>query len=230
MDAMNHRRAPFHLAVFLLLSILFLIPALLPAEEVFQEDFTAGLEAGLPRGWKLKQWFGKSHQVEIVSDDGAPAVRLVSDKNSFGLYREFATQAKSAPLLTWKWKVVRLPDGGDVRDKKKDDEAAQIYILFPRFPKMFNTRMLGYIWDSSAPKGSQVVSRKSSNTRYVVLESGKEHLGEWLKESRNIYDDYRALFGEEPPAVGGITLMIDSDDTGSSAESYFADIRLRKKE
>ncbi len=95
---------------------------------------------------------------------------------------------------------------------------------------MINTRLLGYIWDTTAPKEAKVTSQKSSNTRYIVLESGKEHLGEWIQESRNIYDDYKTLFDEDPPDIGGITLMIDSDDTHSSAESFFTDIRLEKKQ
>lgn len=212
--------------------ILFLtvLPVLLFAAEAFHEDFSAGMGGGAPKGWRLKQWSGKSHQVETVSEGGTPAVRLVSEKDSFGLYREFELSAKSAPTLTWRWKVTRLPEGGDVRDRKKDDQAAQVYVMFPRFPRMINTRLLGYIWDSSAPKETAVTSRKSSNTRYIVLESGKERLGEWITESRNIYEDYKTLFGEEPPPVGGITLMIDSDDTGTSAESYFTDIRLEKSQ
>ena len=38
--------------------------------------------------------------------------------------------------------------------------------------------------------------------------------------------DYTKIFGEAPPKVGGVSLMIDSDHTQSSAESYFGDIRF----
>ncbi|MDC4226758.1 MAG: DUF3047 domain-containing protein [Candidatus Manganitrophus sp.] len=161
--------------------------------------------------------------------DGVTALRLVSDGNSFGVYREKELNPKKTPILTWQWKVTRLPEGADVRDKKKDDQAAQMYVMFPRFPKMVNTRLVGYIWETSAPKLSKITSRKSSNTRYIVLQSGPENLGKWVTERRNVYEDYKTLFGEEPPEIGGITIMIDSDDTHSSAESYFTDIRLEKK-
>lgn len=219
------------IGVSLILLTLFLLPAGLFAADAFRDDFSAGVgEGGLPKGWKLKQWFGKTHRIEVVTEEGKSAVHLASDKNSFGLYRDFDLKAKSAPILSWKWKVTRLPEGGDVRDKKKDDQAAQVYVMFPRFPKMVNTRLVGYLWETSAPKEAKITSQKSSNTRYIVLESGKERLGEWVSERRNVYEDYKALFGEEPPDVGGITLMIDSDDTGSSAESYITDIRLEKSE
>lgn len=212
----------------IILSLLF--PLALIAGDGFQEDFAAGLNKdGLPKGWELKQWFGNTRKIDTVKEDGVSALRLVSDSNSFGVYREKELNPKKTPILTWEWKVTRLPEGADVRDKKKDDQAAQMYVMFPRFPKMVNTRLVGYIWETSAPKLSKITSQKSSNTRYIVLQSGAENLGKWVTESRNVYEDYKTLFGEEPPEIGGITIMIDSDDTHSSAESYFTHIRLEEK-
>ena len=39
-------------------------------------------------------------------------------------------------------------------------------------------------------------------------------------------DDYRRLYGEEPPAPGAVALAIDSNDTHSVAESYIGPIRF----
>jgi hypothetical protein len=148
--------------------------------------------------------------------------------NSFGLYKEFKFDVREYPILRWRWKATALPREGDVRRKETDDQAAQLYVPFPRFPAIFNTRLVGYIWENETPKGLKVTSQKSSNTRYIVLESGIEKLAQWVDEERNIYEDYKTLFGEEPPLAGGITLMIDSDDTHSHAESFFDDIRIEK--
>ena len=122
-----------------------------------------------------------------------------------------------------------MPAGGDVRKKETDDQAAQIYVVFPKFPSQINSRMLGYIWDTSAPVGSSVTSAKLSTTKYIVLKSGKDEIGKWLSEKRNVYEDYKKLFDEEPPKVGSIALMIDSDDTKTSAESFFGDIYFSKE-
>ncbi|HZR47716.1 MAG TPA: DUF3047 domain-containing protein [Candidatus Manganitrophaceae bacterium] len=215
--------------IALFLGLLLLSP--LFASVAFEEHFSSGVDSsGLPKGWELKQWFGENHRIEIVDEGGNKVLNLGSEQNSFGIYIEYDFDSKQTPLLTWRWKVTQLPDGGDVRNKKKDDQAAQIYVMFPRFPTMINTRLVGYIWDTTAPKGEKVTSTKSSNTRYMVLQSGQEHLGEWITERRNVYEDYKALFGEEPPDAGGITIMIDSNDTRSSAESYFDDIRIEKAE
>jgi hypothetical protein len=181
---------------------------------------------GIPLGWKIKRWAG-SYQISIEREsDQNDVLHLKSQGTSFGLYKEVKVNLKEYPILSWRWKVTQLPMGGDVRSKKTDDQAAQVYVVFPRFPAMVNSRMVGYIWENLTPKGLQVQSQKSSNTRYIVLQSGTSLLGTWQRERRNVYEDYKTLFGEDPPEVGGSTLMIDSDDTESSAEGFFDDIQF----
>ena len=62
-----------------------------------------------------------------------------------------------------------------------------------------------------------------------VIETGSEKLNRWIEEERNIYDDYRRAFGEEPPMISGVAIMTDTDNTGESATAYFGDIRFEKK-
>ncbi len=183
----------------------------------------------LPVGWDLKQWFGGGHDIRIETSDAKPALHLLSKENSFGVYKKMDFNIRDYPNLSWRWKVTVLPTGGDVRNKKTDDQAAQVYVLFPKFPAAVNTRLVGYIWENLTPKDLHVTSQKSSNTRYVVLHNGTDPLGQWVKEKRNVLQDYRDLFGDEPPQVGGVTLMIDSDDTKSTAESYFDILHFEKE-
>jgi len=182
----------------------------------------------LPIGWDLKQWFGGGHDIRIEREDSKSVLHLLSKQNSFGVYKKMDFKIQDYPFLSWRWKVTVLPSGGDVRNKKTDDQAAEVYVLFPRFPAAVNTRLVGYIWENLTPKDIHVTSLKSSNTRYVILRNASDPLGQWQQEKRNVYQDYRDLFGEEPPGVGGITLMIDSDDTKSSAEGYFDVLQFEK--
>ena len=180
----------------------------------------------IPYGWKLQMWHGNHPAIRVEPEGGKGTLHLISNDNSFALYHEAEVDLNKTPLLKWEWKVVRLPPGGDVRNHLSDDQAAQIYVSFPHFPGIFNTDLLGYIWDTLAPKGMEVTSTKSSKTRYVVVEQGTSQLDEWVTETRNVYNDYLSLFGEVPGSVGGVSVMIDSDDTASSAESYFRNIRF----
>lgn len=189
------------------------------------DDLSARLPlAGPPPAWELKEFAGRA-QVDVVRDEERVAFRLQSERTSFALYRDVALEVKDYPLLSWTWKVVKLPAGGDIRERTSDDQAAQVYVIFPRWPfPRINSDVLGYIWDSRAPVGLKVTSPQSSNVKLVVLESGPERLGQWVREERNVYQDYVDLFGKKPPQAGKVAIMIDSNDTRSQAEAFFAEL------
>ena len=220
--------------LFFFVLLTFIVPWVSPAQAtsnfiVLNHTSFEQLEDGIPPGWKVKRWTG-GYDISVFREpNGTDVLRMRSEGNSFGLYKKFEIDLQEFPILTWRWKVTQLPEGGDVRSKKTDDQAAQVYVVFPRFPAVVNSRMVGYIWENLTPKGLEVQSQKSANTRYIVLQSGNEQLGTWQIERRNVREDYISLFGEEPTEVGGITLMIDSDDTKSSAESFFDNVKFETK-
>lgn len=180
-------------------------------------------------GWKVREWKGRA-EIEAVDTEVGQAIHLKSESTSTALYREGSIDIKTYPYVNWKWMVKKLPKGGDVRNKKADDQAVQFYVIFPyKWPAAFNSRLVGYVWDTSAPVGAELTSAKTPLTKYIVLESGETGLGKWRAEERNVYEDYKRLFKEEPPMPSGISVMIDSDDTKSSAESFVADIYFAGK-
>jgi hypothetical protein len=63
----------------------------------------------------------------------------------------------------------------------------------------------------------------------LVVESGAKRVGEWVEVERNVYEDYKRAFNEEPPPLLGIALMTDTDQTGETATAWYGDISLRKK-
>jgi hypothetical protein len=124
--------------------------------------------------------------------------------------------------------VVTLPVNGDSRNKDRDDEAAQIYVGWPRFPEHLRSRIIGYIWDTSAPVGTIVKSQKTATVTYVVVRSGTAELGKWFTERRDVGEDFRKIYGEAPDDPAALSISIDSNDTHSSAESFFGTILFRK--
>ncbi|RXM21418.1 DUF3047 domain-containing protein, partial [Citrobacter sp. AAK_AS5] len=75
--------------------------------------------------------------------------------SSFGVRTSARVNVKEFPIISWRWKVHKMPVGGDVRKKMADDQALQVYIAFKEagFPALLNTPVIGYIWDNEAPKG-----------------------------------------------------------------------------
>ena len=182
---------------------------------------------GIPLGWKLEEREGKA-EVGIEEEEDNFYLRFVSRNSSFGLKKKLKFKIEDFPILSWRWKVSKLPEGGDVRKKSTDDQAAQVYVAFPKFPATINTRLIGYIWENEAPKGSMVTSKRWSKLKYIVLRDKTDQLNQWVMERRNVYEDYKKLFEEDPPKVGGISLYINSQHTESDAESCFDDVFFAK--
>lgn len=186
-------------------------------------------KTGIPEGWKGQNWGSPKYDFRIVSESPAKALHLKSDNEGSTISKEVKVDIREFPVLQWRWKAVVLPRGGDSRRKETDDQAAQIYVAFPRFPSAVRSRIIGYVWDTSAPAGTIAKSEKTSTVTYVIVRSGAADLGQWMTETRNVYEDYKRIYGEEPAdPVGAISIAIDSNDTRSTAESYMGEILFRK--
>ena len=186
-------------------------------------------KTGIPDGWKGQNWGSPKYDFRIATQGGRKAINLKSANDSSTISKEVKVDVKTWPVLQWSWQVVTLPKGGDARKSATDDEAAQIYVTFPRFPQAVRSRIISYIWDTAAPVGSVFKSEKTGLVTYVVVRSGPADLGKWLTESRNVLEDYKKIYGEAPGEdVGAISIAIDSNDTNSTAESYFGEIFFRK--
>lgn len=185
---------------------------------------------GIPEGWKGGDWGSPRYDFHIVEVDAQRVLHLKSEGDSSTITRELKGMVvlKQTPILEWRWKITKLPRGADARKSATDDEAGQIYVTWPRFPDALRARIIGYIWDTTAPVGSSFKSEKTSTVHYVVVESGAGKLGQWITERRNVVEDFKKIYGEEPDNPGGISISIDSDDTKSSAEAFLGTILFRK--
>ncbi len=207
-------------------------PATAEKETIRAARFSsAELVQGVPPGWALDHKAGTAN-LRLEKAGNAFVVRLISDGNSsFGIKREIQVDLREFPFLNWRWKAVRLPRGGDVRNAATDDQAVQLYVAFAAtgFPAVLNTPTIGYIWDNEAPRGwtgrsGQIGGEK---LRYRVLRNKADSVGEWYTESRNIQEDFRKLFRDLKglnAVTHGIQLHINSQYTKSVAEGCIGDV------
>jgi len=183
---------------------------------------------GIPAGWTAKEFVGHA-SVELVRDDTRLALRLRSERSSFALYRDVVVDLNEFPFLSWSWKVVLLPPDGDVRVRAADDQAAQVYVIFPRWPAPTrNSDVVGYVWDSRAPVGTRVTSTQAANVKIIVVASGRSQAETWRVEQRDVAKDYAALFGRPAPRVGQVAVMIDTNDTKGTAEALIGDLTFAR--
>jgi hypothetical protein len=87
--------------------------------------------------------------------------------------------------------------------------------------------MLIYVWSNQIPVETALPSPQIDRIRMVVVEQGAEHVGQWRQYRRNVVEDYRRAFGEEPGDIVAVGMLTDSDNTRNSARSYYGDITLR---
>ena len=182
---------------------------------------------GVPPGWTLKEFVGHA-SIELVRD-GRLAARLRSERTSFAMHRDVVVDLREFPYLSWAWKVTKLPAAGDVREAGRDDQAAQVYVIFPRWPSpRTSSDVVGYVWDSRTPAGTRLKHPRAENVRIVVVESGAARLNQWRLYERNVAADYTAFFGRQPPRVGKLAIMVDSNDTRGEAEALFGDLTFAR--
>ena len=212
---------------------LLLVAALaLAADVVVVEDWSAAPlgHVGVPPGWAKQGWGSPAYDFTVVEQDGRRALHMKSAGDSSNINKDIrgTVHLAETPVLEWTWKVGALPRGADARRAETDDEAAQIYVVWPRFPQAVRSQIIGYIWDTTAPVGSTFKSQKSGTVTYVVVRSGRADVGKWMTERRNVREDFKRIYGEEPEDPGGVSIGIDSDDVKGTAESFMGQIQFRK--
>ena len=193
---------------------------------------TPAMSGGIPDGWKLEKKAGQP-LMNMEKDGDNFYLHLISrGDSSFGVRKEARVDVKKYPILCWRWRVTKLPKGGDVRKTSTDDQALQVYVAFKEAGFMgMNTPVIGYIWDNDAPRGWSGRSPQTGGDklRYIVLRSKADNVGQWYTERRNVYQDYKRLFadidgGEPQSTTTGLQIYINSQHTKSPAESMIGDI------
>ena len=207
-------------ATAILAGLTLLVAVSATAGEVAVGRFSAGDLSG----WSEQLFKGKNSYT-LVNDNGRTVLRAESRNSASGLLKKVAIDPKKLPLLRWSWKVAHTLGREDVTSKKGDDFAARVYVVFPR-GLFWRTRAINYVWAAHLPRGASVRSPYTGNAMVVAVESGDGRAGTWVAEERNIYEDYRKLFGEEPPMVGAVALMSDTDNTGDEVTAWYGDITL----
>ena len=216
-------------------AVLVLVFQARPAQLAFIVLNTASWDVGrLPADWQLKVNHGKP-DVSVCADtkgtgdagtdrrDDHSCLHLRSARASFALEHPVDVDPAEMPYLTWHWKVTRLPEGGDFRRSDSDDQAAQVLVAFD------DRHILSYIWDTSAPRGAE---QKSTfiplvHVFAIVCQSGAANANQWITETRNVAADYQRAYGKPAPRVKGLRLQINSQHTGTAAESYFGQVAFR---
>jgi hypothetical protein len=202
----------------------------------------------LPEGWKPLTFkkVPRHTDYRLVQDGDRVVIKATSAASASGLIKVVSIDSQQYPIVRWSWRVENILQKSDVTRKAGDDYPARLYITFAYEPERVSIgrklkykagralfgdipiAALNYIWESKAPVGTIVDNAFTDFAKMIVVQSGAERLGSWVEEERNVYEDYKAAFGEQPPMINGIAIMSDTDNTGEQALAYYGDIVFAK--
>lgn len=203
----------------------------------------------LPTGWQ--PWtlsrFKKSTEYKLIDTEGRTAVQANAASSASGLAHKLDLDPREYPLLSWQWKVDELIKTADNTTKHLEDSPVRVVVSFagdidslPLGDRMFfdNVRLLTrqqlpyatlmYIWENRAPRDAVLPNLHTSRIKMIVAESGRDKLGSWQDITRNVVEDYRRAFNEEPGRITAIAVMTDTDNTGEMAHAWYGDIVFRR--
>ncbi len=206
---------------------------------------------GTPAGWQKLEFkkIPKHTQYSVIQEENNFYLKADSRQSASGLYKEIKVNPIKYPSLSWRWKVESVLKSADATKKSGDDFAARVYVAFKYNPaaagvwekakygaikKLYGKYppkgALNYVWDNKQPEGNTFDNPYTDRAKMIIVRSGNALAGQWALERVNIDEDYRKLFGAEPPEIEFIAVMTDTDNTGESAVAYFDDIVLKARD
>jgi hypothetical protein len=209
--------------------------------------FSGGVPGRLPAGWEPFKLLRtkKSTEYDLIAGPGHTVLHAKAVKSSSALLHPLNIDPNKAPWLKWSWKTAALIETADNFHRATDDSPTRIILAFDGdksrlsaldqvmfdMAKLITGReapyaTLMYIWENKAAVGTVVPNTRTGRIQSVVVESGAAGVGQWRRYSRNIVDDYRKAFNEDPGRLIGIGVLTDTDNTGETVEAWYGDIQL----
>src|SRR5689334_240993 len=220
-----------------------------PSPMVEVAKFSSATPGQTVPGWNPLSFknIPRTTKYEVVKDGDKTVVKADSDSSASGLTKEVKINPREYPIIRWSWKIKNLIQKSDVTRKDGDDYPARLYVTFEYDPDkvsvgrklkykagqiLFGDIPIGaisYIWETKVPVSAILDNAYTDFVKMIVVESGPNNVGLWVEESRNIYEDYKRAFGEEPPMINGVAIMSDTDNTKERVTAYYGDIVFLKR-
>src|SRR5467141_1470239 len=162
--------------------------------------FSAGRAGESQPGWGrfIVSPFATKSEYALVESGPGVVLGGRADGSASGFYRRIHIDPKRHPVMEWRWRVLQTPADLDPRVNARDD----------------------------SPVGTITPSIPTGKIQTIVVESGGG-TGEWRELRRNVLEDYRLAFGEEPWDIVGVGVMTDARNTHEKASAQFGDISFR---
>jgi hypothetical protein len=210
--------------------------------------FSEGRAGEVQPGWGrfVVSPFATRSAYALVESNPGVVLEGRADGSASGFYRRIRIDPARYPLIEWRWRVLQTPAEVDPRVPARNDSPARVIIAFhgdmkrldlgEKFALRLYKALTGekmpyaiimYSWSSDAPVGTVTANDQTGKIQTIVVENGGGRIGEWRELRRNLLEDYRMAFGEEPWDIVAVGVMTDASNTREKARAQYGDISFR---
>lgn len=213
--------------------------ALPPAESA--ADASTGFD-----GWSHRTLPGKRPTRYLLTQvEGRWVVKADADASVSLFRRSLRVEPVDLGSIEFAWRVPELMAKADLTKRATADSPVRVVLAFDGDRSRLSQKnrlvsdlaesltgepfpyaSLMYVWDTHAALETVIPGANSDRIRKVVVDSGTSQLKSWRLHTRQIAQDYRRAFGEEPGPLIGVAFMTDSDNTRSRAQAWYGGVRL----
>lgn len=178
--------------------------------------------------WKKRVLADRANRHRIVNEGDDHVLEMVSDNSASGFWRKWKVKAVKSGKITWRWKIkTSLTQNHREREKKGDDYAARVFVVFETHFFNWKTKSICYVWAGQELPGSIYKNPYSDSVGQIVLQSGNRNAGAWVREERDFVADYKRYFKKDPDYVSAFAVMVDTDNTHSETRAWFHDLKVK---
>ncbi|MGQ7845091.1 DUF3047 domain-containing protein [Granulosicoccus sp. 3-233] len=176
-------------------------------------------------GWAERSFKGNT-EYRLEEENGVQVLRGETQGQASILYREQKIDLESTPIVEWSWKVNGTYPGIDERSRNGDDFPARLYVVAKTGFLPWETVAINYVWSSQSALDEAWPNPFTDKAQMVVVQSGEEHVGNWVGQRRNVAEDFRQYFDLDVAMLSGYAVMVDGDNADREGTAWFGEIRF----
>lgn len=200
--------------------------------------------------WESMQLPGKLRTAFRLSQkEGRQALQTESAASISMLRQKLRIPAEQLGVMHFEWQVSNLIEGADMTQRDAEDSPVRVVLAFDGDRSRFSPRnamlseltrtitgeempyaVLMYVWSNDLPVGTVIINPRTDRIRKIVVESGHERLGRWLRYDRDVRADFIRAFEESPGVLQSLAIMTDTDNTRGKTQAWYGEIRLNSAE
>jgi hypothetical protein len=196
------------------------------------DDFNANESGDYPKlwGWRKKDDdpMRSTPRLYFIQKENENAyLSAQATQASVALVKPFSYNIKDYPYLSWRWRVKAFP--ANTVSSPEPVHVAEVVVIF--YQNWIGIPMtLHYIWDPYSSPCTTIRQEGLLNDTYLkVIRTESGISDEWFTENVNPFEDYRRIFGVDPPdQIVGMFVRTESDQPGSTAKADYDDFMAKK--